>query len=571
MTLTRWGTLGLLAVSLATGPAAAEDLDPVQGRIFEISPLAGFFLPDENIHYKSSSPLFGLRGSLNNSSLWSIEAEVGVSPAQQQNTRTALLRSYNAQPAYNNADDVIGVLFTDLQTSESVRESASNLFLASGSVLFHLSRNNVRPFVLAGAGFIDDISNSDGSPPSPFSNLFLQGGFGVRYLRKSGWGARVEFRDMFFKSDRLPRDNPRAVLLAAQNDVLTGGVDGVFGREPFSPVDYRGERWLNNFASTASLTIPFGFAWKDGDGDEVVDRFDNCLTTAPGVVVNTLGCGLDTDADGVFDGLDDCEGTPIGATVDRLGCPSDEDGDGVLDGLDVANDTPPGALVDAQGQHFDTDGDGVWDGLDHCNDTPLGAAIDENGCSNDPLEEKLLRGEPIVVANVEFEGTTSAIEPLSYHYINKAAQLIERWTGNADDPRLIEIGVYTDGIGSEEYNRDLTQRRADALRTYMLENFLGMGANNLVAVGYGESRAIASDQTEEGRRINRRIEVRKLGPGAPPEPYDFGGSRDAGAVDRDLEELLNDAPDLPSLPDEPEMPDALDDLPPEPEMPDLPE
>ena len=573
MTRTRWGTLGFLALLGALGVplAAAEDLDPVQDRIFELTPFAGMFLPDDNIHYKSSSPLFGLRASLNNSSRWGLEADVALAPAQQQNTRLAMLNSYNAQPAYNNAGDPIGVVFTDLQTTESIRGSASNLFMASGAVLFHLSKENLRPFVLAGAGMIDDLSNPDETPPSPFSNLFLQGGFGVRYLRKTGWGVRVEFRDMFYRDDGLPRENPRAPLLAAQNDLNGGGVDGVFGREPYSPVDYRGKRWLNNFSITASLTVPFGFAWKDGDGDEIEDRFDDCLTTAPGVVVDAAGCGIDTDEDGVFDGLDECVDTPLGATVDQVGCPSDTDADGVLDGLDVADDTPPGALVDAQGQHFDTDGDGIWDGLDHCNDTPLGAAIDENGCANDPIEAKLLRGEPVLASNVDFEGATSTIEPLSFHYVNKAARLIERWTGNAEDPLRIEIAVHVDGIGSADYNLDLSQQRADALRTYMLENFLGMGANNLVATGYGESQPIASDNTEEGRSINRRVEIRRLGPGAPPEPYDFGGRRTGGDVDRDLENLLNDVPDLPPLPEEPEMPDVPDDeLLPEPPRPDVP-
>jgi OOP family OmpA-OmpF porin len=182
--------------------------------------------------------------------------------------------------------------------------------------------------------------------------------------------------------------------------------------------------------------------------------------------------------------------------------------------------------------------------------------------------------------------------------VNRIGRLMEHWTGNEETPLRIEIGVHTDGVGAEDFNLDLAQRRAERLRIYLLENFFGMAQNNLAAAGYGESMPLAPDDTEEGRDRNRRVEIRSLGPGGPPEEYDWG----SGDLDEQEEPLLPEeslgepvepsaaeVPDLvespePDLVESPE-PDLVEspepDLvappdpglvaPPEPEMPTLPE
>jgi len=64
---------------------------------------------------------------------------------------------------------------------------------------------------------------------------------------------------------------------------------------------------------------------------------------------------------------------------------------------------------------------------------------------------------------------------------------------------------HTDSIGTEEYNMGLSQRRADAVRNAMIK--LGVAPERLVARGYGESKPIATNSTEEGRAENRRVEL----------------------------------------------------------------
>jgi len=139
-----------------------------------------------------------------------------------------------------------------------------------------------------------------------------------------------------------------------------------------------------NLGASAGLSIfAFGGPPRDGDGDGVPDKIDECPDTSLGAIVDERGCPLDGDGDGVFDGIDRCPDTPQGAFVDANGCPSDTDGDGVFDGVDVCPNTPAGADVDANGCPIDSDEDGVFDGLDQCPNTPRGATVDPNGCPSD--------------------------------------------------------------------------------------------------------------------------------------------------------------------------------------------
>lgn len=72
----------------------------------------------------------------------------------------------------------------------------------------------------------------------------------------------------------------------------------------------------------------------------------------------------------------------------------------------------------------------------------------------------------------------------------------------------VEIGGHTDNFGAEEYNLNLSQRRANAVRNYLIKS--GADASRITAIGYGTSKPVASNQTKEGRRKNRRTEFKIL-------------------------------------------------------------
>ena len=482
--------------------APSANAQSVPERIFEFSPIGGVFLPDGNTNYKSNSPLIGVRAAINNSPRWGFEGMFSYSPRQQQDYRIGTLTGYDAYIAYDAGGSPIGVAYTNFETEEIEAASGSDLLIFGGSAIFHLTKDAIRPFLSLGGGFIEDINGGSGQdePGSEFSHPFGDLGAGVKLFRRDGWNVRVEAHDLVTHQDDLARPNPRAPLLAAISDGFQGGIDGVFGREPYDPDEHVGKRWLHNWAITASVSIPFGWVWKDGDKDLVADRFDAEPTTPPNVVVDASGRGIDSDKDGIFDGIDKCASTPLGATVDITGCPSDTDKDGVLDGLDKEPATLAGASVDIEGRSSDSDGDGVPNGIDLCADTPKGTPIDAKGCATSRLEEMLLRGDAIALSGVSFEGGTVNINPLSYHSLNKIGPLLQTWTTNPDNARRIEIIVHPSR--SESGGAPLAQARADALKAYLLQAFPKIPPQDIVA------RGTSSSPEGAGVGAAARVEIR---------------------------------------------------------------
>jgi hypothetical protein len=500
------GLVSALALFLATLPSA--NAETVPERIFEFSPIAGVFLPDGNTNYKSSSPLVGVRAAINNSPHWGFEGSISYSPRQQQNYRIGTLTSYDAYLAYDAGGVPIGRSYADFQTEEVEAASGSDLLFFGGSAIYHLTTGSIRPFLSLGGGFVDDINGGSGpgEPGSDFSHPFGDLGGGVKLFRRDGWNVRVEAHDLVTHQDDLARVNPRAPLQAAIADGIHGGPDHQFGTNispvdgTYDPFEHVGTRWLHNWAIMASVSIPLGWVWKDGDRDQVADRFDVEPTTPPNVVVDTQGRGIDSDKDGIFDGIDKCASTPLGATVDITGCPSDSDKDGILDGLDKEPATVAGASVDAEGRSADSDGDGVPNGIDLCDNTPKGTPIDEKGCAKSRLEEMLLRGDAIALSGVSFEGGTVELNPLSYHSLNKIGPLLQTWTTQPDNARRIELIVHPSR--SESGGASLAQSRADAIKAYLLKAFPKIPPQDIVA------RGATSSPEGAGVGAAARVEIR---------------------------------------------------------------
>ena len=235
---------------------------------------------------------------------------------------------------------------------------------------------------------------------------------------------------------------------------------------------------------------PEPMAVKDSDGDGVPDDKDLCPDTPFGVQVDVNGCPIDSDGDGVPDYLDKCPDTPVGIEVDADGCPPDSDGDGVPDYIDQCPDTPKGVAVDEYGCPLDTDGDGVPDYLDQCPGTLKGVQVDEKGC---PLSMTL---------HVNFDFDSADIKPGFKPELDKAAEFIMKYP----DVPQINIEGHTDSQGAAAYNQQLSLRRAQAVRDYLIANY-PIQAKRLVAVGRGESMPVADNATEAGREQNRRVEI----------------------------------------------------------------
>jgi outer membrane protein OmpA-like peptidoglycan-associated protein len=100
---------------------------------------------------------------------------------------------------------------------------------------------------------------------------------------------------------------------------------------------------------------------------------------------------------------------------------------------------------------------------------------------------------------VFFDFDKATLQPASYPELNRAVALMK-----ANPIMRVEIAGFTDAQGTDSYNKDLSQRRANAVREYLVRQ--GVEASRLTAVGYGEENPVASNDTEEGRADNRRVE-----------------------------------------------------------------
>jgi OmpA-OmpF porin, OOP family len=223
----------------------------------------------------------------------------------------------------------------------------------------------------------------------------------------------------------------------------------------------------------------------------------------------------DYDGDGVWDRVDHCVDTPRGCTVDQFGCSSDSDGDGVCDGLDLCPHTPAGKQVD---EHGCEKGGRV---ARQPPPKPVPPPVEKPKLKPQPAspppvpendaERQLIQSGSIRLENVYFETGSAKLLPESETALDEAGAALEKYPGLG-----IEIQGHTDTRGSESYNLQLSQARAEAVRTYLLYRFR-IPPGNLIAKGYGESQPETRERNQEELLRNRRVVLKVLKPGALPK------------------------------------------------------
>ena len=139
----------------------------------------------------------------------------------------------------------------------------------------------------------------------------------------------------------------------------------------------------------------------------------------------------------------------------------------------------------------DADGDGVCDDVDACPGTPKGVKVDERGCW-------------VLDQNCLFDFDKSVVKPEFYPLLDGIVKVMN------DNPSLrVELEGHTDSIGTNQYNQGLSERRANAVKKYLVEKgMVDMG--RVTAIGYGEEKPIATNKTKEGRALNRRVELKPI-------------------------------------------------------------
>jgi outer membrane protein OmpA-like peptidoglycan-associated protein len=179
----------------------------------------------------------------------------------------------------------------------------------------------------------------------------------------------------------------------------------------------------------------------------------------------------------------------------------DWDGDGLSDETDGCPYDPEDldGFEDTDGcPDFDNDKDGVPDVSDSCPMEPetQDGIADDDGCP----DHIRVRGSFIETFEpIHFKTDSEEILPQSFPLLREIAGVMKV------NPALqISVQGHTDSTGDDGYNLDLSQRRADSVKKFLIEN--GVDGGRISAKGYGETKPIDSNETEEGRFRNRRVE-----------------------------------------------------------------
>lgn len=251
-------------------------------------------------------------------------------------------------------------------------------------------------------------------------------------------------------------------------------------------------------------TIGYAFGIADTEPTSPGRRYHSDMPDEP--------VSADRDKDGIPDDIDLCPDVPEdGAEPDpHDGCPAppDRDGDGIPDESDKCPDQPEDkdGIDDLDGcPEDDFDQDGVPDANDACPREPgqPSPEPDKNGC---PQFIRRVEGstEIQILKKVEFATNSATILPRSYPILDEVVRLLK---ANPDIKRVAVQG-HTDSRGSHDLNARLSQARADSVMRYLTEH--GIAGARLESKGYGPDKPIDTNDTDEGRQKNRRVEFHIL-------------------------------------------------------------
>lgn len=105
-----------------------------------------------------------------------------------------------------------------------------------------------------------------------------------------------------------------------------------------------------------------------------------------------------------------------------------------------------------------------------------------------------------ITEKVMFDTNKATIKPVSHDLLNDVAGVLKEHSSI----EKVRVEGHTDSDGSNKYNKKLSQDRADSVKAFLVK--AGIDESRLEAVGYGEEKPIASNDTEEGKEANRRVE-----------------------------------------------------------------
>jgi OOP family OmpA-OmpF porin len=456
---------GICALLIATTTALAQDRPPrglhlelgatVGGHIFA-SDLELGVADDPALPSPKSSIAFGLRAALALHPMFSLELEgVGI------------------------------------PTSDSINDYSAFIIGWRGHALVHFMDGAFQPFVLAGAGALSVVQTAGDAYEdiNKDTDLVFHGGIGAKYWVTPTIALRLDARGLAVPNVEDGSVSPDFEILA--------GIGFAIGGAPPPP---------------PPPVVPLV---RDSDRDDIPDNLDKCPMEPEDKdgFQDADGCpDPDNDGDGILDAQDKCplEAETKNGIDDDDGCPEeDKDGDGIFGTNDRCPEEPEDKdnFQDEDGcPDPDNDQDGVADGQDKCPTDPetKNGYQDEDGCPDQvPAAVAKFTG---VIAGINFRVNSADIKPSSFKILKQAVKVLK------DYPDLrIEISGHTSNEGKADFNMELSRKRAESVKAYLVS--AGIDEGRISTVGYGPEKPIADNSTKKGRDKNRRIEFRLVSQG----------------------------------------------------------
>ena len=347
-----------------------------------------------------------------------------------------------------------------------------------GVVKYNLTDGKIIPYLFAGYGFskFGEEDEKNGLFPSTETNRTGLGGIGVNFFLDDNFAINLSTSYRGNVEGDTYNHLQHIVGLSYNFGAGDADKDGVPDQKDECP-DVPGLKEFNGCPDT--------------DGDGIPDNKDRCPEEAGTEALQ--GCP-DADGDGIADADDACPNKA--GTAAMNGCP-DTDADGVADNEDRCPDTA-GDSANGGCPWTDSDGDGVADKDDNCPE--LAGTIANNGCPDEPTD--LINFINSDQNRILFPASSDLLDTNDKAILDTVNGLLKKYP-NAN----IIIEGYASSDGSDAYNLKLSNKRAAAVKAYLVSN--GIDAKRLNTVGYGETNLSGDNNTAKGRAESRRAKINR--------------------------------------------------------------
>ena len=317
-------------------------------------------------------------------------------------------------------------------------------------------------------GYYSDLGSTDLSPNAEIGYRMAGADAIFHYWAKGG--ERLPGSIALYAKAGLNHTNTYHRGNVEENDDLRNLFGGL-GAEVYLPQKFSVRFEFESYNADASLfslnlVKRFGFNSKRTTQKEFVAMVEQLPKTAAGPKVAVLTpVVLDSDLDGLLDDEDKCPNTASKAAVDQFGCAIVENKNAA-----ISKSTPKNKSTQERAS------------AEKINNT-----VKSKGAINK------------VISNVQFGSNSDSLTQDSKLALNKVVTLLK-----TDAHVNVEVQAHSDNTGSARYNKNLSQKRAESVVSYLVKQ--GVAANRMSAVGYGEEKPVADNGTKSGRAKNRRVE-----------------------------------------------------------------